>query len=813
MNKAYKSEEIIFTKTYSLVSEIKKKLANRRAVVLIDEGVERIYPEVYEGFEKILLPESEKAKTLENYSRTIEILGEKNADRSTVIIAAGGGATADFAGFVASTYKRGLPLIMVPTTIIGMCDAAIGGKNALDTSNSKNEIGTFYSPEAVIIDIDFIKTLSDRQFRSGLGEILKYAIGFDPEMLKTLKSLDSHDFAGEANLHIFEKIIGRSVEIKMDIVKRDFLDSHLRHSLNFGHTIAHGIEYASGYKISHGEAVATGVYNMVHHAFNEGRLDVSKLALIYDVYEHLGMTPNQQSIPEFSKVADAMKSDKKMSGRNLVFAKLKDLGEIELVRMPLDYFTSQVDYSPSRVDLNLQAYEDIVIELPTSKSYTHRYLILAAISGGGLVRKVTLSDDIKATISALKTISKVSFEIEFSSNDSYDIRVIPSREGYTTAASFSPDTAKDFEGGYPIIVDCGDSGSTARFTMPLVGLTESGHKGVHKFIGGESLTTRPMQEIIDVFESQGMLKGAATGHLPIEIEGRLRPGMYQIAGDVSSQYLSGLLMALPLMGGRSIVQLTTKLESAPYVDITLDAISKFGGNVTAENGVYKSDGSGYQGADADLEPELDYSQAAFWLVYEALRIKRIAPLPKILIPGLNPDSAQADKEILKFLDCSISRDGEFSFNPEPAPMYANLKQTTASYNIADCPDLLPILAVYLTLNKKGGVIMGADRNRHKESNRIASIVTELRGRGADIEIERQTAGLTINIRPSKLSGGRAFSHDDHRIAMALMIAGFFTENAEELKVIGTRSISKSYPRFITEISKIQEAVCRLASEK
>jgi len=199
------------------------------------------------GAKILTIPSGEQAKGSKTCQFLLDELFKMGADRDTTLIALGGGVTTDLVGFIASIYMRGLALILVPTTLLGIVDAAIGGKTAIDTPFGKNLIGTIYPPKAIFADLDTLKTLSEKEKLNGLAEILKMGLIYDASIWETAqKNTQDPD------------LLLKAIQGKIEIVQQDPLERSLRRILNFGHTIGHALETISGYEIPHGEAVALG---------------------------------------------------------------------------------------------------------------------------------------------------------------------------------------------------------------------------------------------------------------------------------------------------------------------------------------------------------------------------------------------------------------------------------------------------------------------------------------------------------------------------------------------------------------------------
>lgn len=198
-----------------------------------------------------IVPAGEQYKNANTYIDILNFLAENSVSRSDIIFAFGGGVIGDIAGFVASTYLRGINYIQVPTTLLAMVDSAIGGKTAIDLKSGKNLVGAFYHPMAVFCDLSLLNTLPDREFRNGCAEIIKYAVLFDSSLFNIL--------ANQGMLFDREEVICRCIQFKCDIISKDERDHQDRKLLNLGHTIGHAIEVCSDYSVSHGEAIAVGM--------------------------------------------------------------------------------------------------------------------------------------------------------------------------------------------------------------------------------------------------------------------------------------------------------------------------------------------------------------------------------------------------------------------------------------------------------------------------------------------------------------------------------------------------------------------------
>ena len=275
----------------------------------------------------VVLNDSEKAKDISSALDSINYLAQIKADRDTLLIAYGGGSVSDHVGFVASVFKRGIKYINIPTTLLGMIDASIGGKTALNIGSLKNQIGTFYQPSKVLIDFNLIDTMPDSVINDGLGEMFKYAILDDHDMLEYFQ-----DYLDSRNSELRNSLILKCADIKLSIVSVDERDQGLRKTLNLGHTFGHAIESDSQNKISHGEAVINGILMVSYLSFRKGNLSKEDLKQI----ELIGLRLINQrfktnNIDQYIKF---MLNDKKNQNNQIGIVMILSIGKVNL-----DYFS------------------------------------------------------------------------------------------------------------------------------------------------------------------------------------------------------------------------------------------------------------------------------------------------------------------------------------------------------------------------------------------------------------------------------------------------------------------------------------------
>jgi 3-dehydroquinate synthase len=274
----------------------------------------------------LVFPHGEASKTREEWQRLSDALLSRGAGRDAAIVAVGGGVVGDLAGFVAATFMRGIPVLHVPTTVVAMVDSALGGKTGVDTAEAKNLIGAFHHPTAVIADPRTLLTLSAREFRAGLAEVVKHAVIADAEYFEWLEHHAS-DIAAR-NLDLLGELVQRSVRIKADVVESDEREQGRRAHLNLGHTIGHGIEHASGYQLLHGEAIALGLVAECALASDLGLVGAHIGERVAALLTRFDLPVRLTTGLAFDKVLRAMDYDKKGAGGKLRFALPAGIGSM-----------------------------------------------------------------------------------------------------------------------------------------------------------------------------------------------------------------------------------------------------------------------------------------------------------------------------------------------------------------------------------------------------------------------------------------------------------------------------------------------------
>ncbi len=388
------------------------------------------------------------------------------------------------------------------------------------------------------------------------------------------------------------------------------------------------------------------------------------------------------------------------------------------------------------------------VSIPSSKSMTHRVLIGAALAKGkSIISNVTFSKDIYATIDALKASGA-------------DITAVGNTVTVDGLGGRCPQNAE---------IDCCESGSTLRFMIPVTAAL--GINSVYK--GQGRLPERPITPYLRELPQKGITFDYENT-MPFTVSGKLLSGKYSLEGNISSQFITGLLFALPLLEGDSEIILTSPLESKPYADMTIESLKLFGIDIKeTQKGYYIKGSQQYHSSDVSVEG--DYSQAAFFYVANALG-------SNVKIENLKKESTQGDKKIVEITE-------NLCYNENNVPM-------GFSVNASDIPDLVPILAVLGTYCCDTSRISGAERLKIKESDRLTATAAAINALGGDVTPVND--GLIIN--NARLCGGSIDSCGDHRIAMCAAIAATICQ--EPVIIKNADSVEKSYPDFFRDYQNL-----------
>jgi len=317
----------------------------QRVAVVHPQGLEALAGPVLDAvgaaYDLTLLPvpDGEQAKTPAVAAECWDVLGEAGFTRSDAVVTVGGGATTDLGGFVAATWLRGVRVVHVPTSLLGMVDAAVGGKTGVNTRGGKNLVGSFHEPAGVVCDLDTLRSLPRADFVAGLGEVVKCGFIADPAILDLVEATDPQSL--DADSAVVRELVERAIRVKIDVVVGDLketggADGHPgREALNYGHTLAHAIERSESYSVRHGEAVAIGCVYVAELARLAGGLSSELVARHRSVLGRVGL-PTGYDGADFDTIHAAMKVDKKARGSELRFVVLRDLADPAILAGPAD---------------------------------------------------------------------------------------------------------------------------------------------------------------------------------------------------------------------------------------------------------------------------------------------------------------------------------------------------------------------------------------------------------------------------------------------------------------------------------------------
>lgn len=399
------------------------------------------------------------------------------------------------------------------------------------------------------------------------------------------------------------------------------------------------------------------------------------------------------------------------------------------------------------------------VKAPGSKSYGHRALIALALSKGkGTIDNVEISGDIMATLKCLEDLG-VDFFIQQN-----QIVLDATRFGQRRDRVLKPE----------------ESGSTLRFFIPITLLFDE----VYEFRGSTALMKRPLNIYEELFKDLDILMYRDSLE-SLVIKGKLEPGNFTMRGDVSSQFVSGMLMVMPLLSGDSTLTVTGELESASYVNMTIDIMKEFGVNVVQKNQTYFVEGN-QSYLPRDYHVEGDFSQVAYFMAAGALA-------GDVIVTGLDPASVQGDMEIVRILK-KMGADLAYT---EEGYQVKKSQLKGLDIDISQIPDLAPILGIVLSLSLGGGKLLNGERLRYKESNRIEAtidLINTLGGDAKEVNDDIVIKGFET------LKGGMVSSFRDHRMVMAAAVASLRCE--EPVIIEDYRAVNKSYPDFFNDLEAI-----------
>jgi pentafunctional AROM polypeptide len=764
---------------YLLITD--ETLFNLYARQMIDNfkknGIDLLYYTVQPG---------EHSKSRQQKCEIEDFMFENNCNIDTVIIAFGGGVIGDLAGFIASTYMRGINYIQVPTSCISMIDSSIGAKTGINVEKyGKNLLGCFYRPKGVFIDIRLLDTLSTRDLSNGMAEAIKIALTCDEDLFYFIETNLNQILNKDSQ--ILTKLIYECIKLKANIVKQDEKEtSGLRSILNFGHSIGHSIEILVNGKLLHGECVSIGMIleselsRNKHFLLNSDSV-ISRLTNLLKSF-HLPITiPSYLS---FKDIIQKMSIDKKNRNGKKHIVILTNIGSVKTSPR----YTTPIDDEDliNLLDTNISLTQTInsntiPIDVPGSKSISNRVLLLSALGIGECrIHGLLYSIDTQTMLICLRQLGVNYYW------DKDDVLVIDGKGGKLNLTGSST-------------LYLNNSGTSSRFLTTLCTILPDQTEII--LTGDERLKERPIKDLTDVLiqNQNNIIYLNSHGCLPIKIlsNGTFKGGEIHINGDVSSQFVTSLLLISPFASTSLNLKLNLNrpIVSKPYIDMTINLMkTQFGIEIDdTQLYSYLIPNCGPYNNPTNIEIEGDASSASYFL-----GICAVHPHLSVTLSNIGYNSLQGDSQfcrILELMGCHVIQTETTTTLTAPQQLIA----ISHDIDMNTMTDTFMTLACVAAFAQGRTKIINISNQRLKECNRIQAMVTELQKCG--INATETETGLDIegnnnqNITKSSL----IHCYDDHRIAMSFSI---IASRAKNLIIDDKRCVDKTYPQFWIDLDKV-----------
>ena len=758
----------------------------KQIVIITDDNIHKFYSkeinEIINHYNSnniscnlFIINNGENSKSLQTKKEIEAFMFKHNIKRiNSCLIALGGGVVGDLTGFVASTYKRGIDFIQIPTTLLAMVDSSIGGKTGINNQFGKNLIGTFYNPKYIFIFMQFIDTLPKEEIINGFAEIIKTAAINNKQLWNILIKHNINYVLN--NKMLLEKIIKITANTKMYIVKHDSLDTAVakekqvfcpREYLNFGHTIGHIIEYSKGLK--HGYAVAIGM--VLELLLKEDGNYIVPIQIRNQItecirrYELPTMLDEEISVCDITKY---LKQDKK-DGRIVL---IKEIGKGYTKKCNLNQIIECMTIQRILNHEEIQLQDNLITYYgPGSKSETNRVLILASLGQGiCTIKNALLSDD---TVHMVKALQSLGIQVTITQNN--DIIVV------------GKDGNIDFDGKRTLFV--GNSGTSIRFLTALMLILKEGQVTL---TGVERMKERPIGHLISALKGCGVNISADKNNCypPIQVQGTETQKMNEFFLDcsVSSQYLTGILMVAPSLITGLKINILNDLVSSKFIEMTIKIMNKFGLNVKWNNEneteSFCIPHQKYKNPSV-YDIEADASSCSYPIAYSIIN-----KIP-LHIPNLTSNNTQGD---LFYSTEVMSRFGKFVLTcDETGTKISDYQGELKGIGTIDMDssDTFLTIGVLAALSKGTTKIINIDNQNVKECERINVLYRHLKEAGIDVKLENLQ--LEINGKSnSNLNNLYVKCHHDHRIAMSLSL---LNNHMNKLIISDYTCVNKTYPNF------------------
>jgi pentafunctional AROM polypeptide len=768
---------------------------HEKYLLITDENLFKIYGDtIVNSFKKnniellcYAVPPGERSKSREEKSNIEDFMLVNKCHIDTVIVAFGGGVVGDLAGFIASTYMRGIDYIQIPTSFLSMIDSSIGAKTSINVDKyGKNLLGSFYRPKAVLIDIQLLETLSARDLRNGMAEAIKIALIIDEHLFTFIETNINQIL--QKNTEIMKKLIYECIKLKANIVIQDEKETTgLRSILNFGHSIGHSIEILSDGKLLHGECVSIGMLLEAELSRDKGFL-INSNAVISRLNNILKSFRLPTAVPShmfFEDIVEKMSVDKKNRNGKKQLVILTNIGS---VRASPRYTTAIDDQDLiNLLDTNVALVADTMnmngttVDVPGSKSISNRVLLLCALGTGECrIHGLLYSVDTQTMLICLRQLG-----IHYHWDDN-EIVVMHGVNGKLNPTDTST-------------LYLNNSGTCSRFLTTLCTILPAKTEII--LTGDERLKERPIKDLVDALVRNENSIDYLNEHgcLPIKIisNGGIKGGEIRMNGDVSSQYITSLLLISPFALTPIVLKLnqTKQIVSKPYIDMTINLMkTQFGIPIDdSEMFSYTIPNSGPYQNPPKIQIEGDASSASYFL-----GIAAVHPGLTVTVANIGSNSLQGDSRfcrILEMMGCRVTQTETTTTLTGPKQLQA----ITQEIDMNSMTDTFMTLACVAVFAHGLTQIRNISNQRLKECNRIEAIVAELRKCG--IKASETDTGLDIegNNNEDIEKSAAIHTYDDHRIAMSFSIVA---SRARRLRINDKRCVDKTYPEFWLHLNKV-----------
>ncbi|EGD78765.1 hypothetical protein PTSG_11780 [Salpingoeca rosetta] len=758
--------------------------------VVTDETVDSLYgARITEAFREALhptdskmikfaIPPGEESKTRETKEQIEDWMLGNGCDRSTCIVAVGGGVVGDLAGFVAATFMRGIRFVHVPTTMLAMVDSSIGGKTGVDTPAGKNLVGAFHRPQRVYTDLSFLHTLPEREFCNGMAEVIKAGAIYNAELFEFLER--NHSKVRGLDPEAITYVVRTSIAVKVAVVLQDEKEKGLRAILNFGHSIGHGMEALLAPSWLHGECVAVGMVAEAEVSRAAGKLAPDTLNRLISCLQAYMLPISLPRDCDAHAVVRRMAADKKNQGGVKRMVYLRHIGNAGTGAEDVeDHMLLRILSPGLTVVPHGRVHGSLMV--PGSKSLSNRVLLMAALGRGKCrISNLLHSEDTKVMISSLQTLG---------------ISVSHDRETHTLVVEGCD--------GKPSAVDkkqlfLSNAGTATRFLTTACVLPSGGSTIIS---GDARMHERPIRDLVDALCDNGcdITYLDEEGCPPLRIAGTgLRGGDITLAASVSSQYVSSILISAPYAQSPVRVRLQGDIVSQPYIDMTVSLMRQFGVEVArpAPN-VLEIPNTGYTNPQ-DFTIEGDASSASYPLAMAAITNGSVT------VHGVGKNSLQGDArfcDVLEKMGCSVTQTADSTRVELPH----GTRLRAVDVDMGNITDTFMTAAVLMATTPVGSVsrITNIANQRVKECNRIHAMATELGRLGVkcvelDDGLEIHGAGRDL---PHVLHDGCVDIHcyNDHRIAMSFGVLGCLWKN---IHITDKACTAKTYPTFWDDVVRL-----------